>query len=155
MRNDPQKLVAYAPSEKGWIRRLQTLIDETTTGSVVIRILVGCVDQNVGIYDHGFSSSNSLYNSSRFAMSTRGLPIGQDGSSKGFCLGSLGSFRAEIMCRIPASTMAVMVVPRRAASMRSCRMRVSSMFRVVFIWLTISSIWVYGRPTPSVARLQQ
>ncbi len=85
MRGDPEKFVANAPGQEGWIGDTYALIDETPASSVMLRILVRGVNQNIGVYDQGgFSSSNNRYSSSRFAISTRAAPIGQDGNSKGF-----------------------------------------------------------------------
>lgn len=148
MRSDPEKLIADTPGQESWIGNKYTLIDETSASSVMLRILVRGVNQNIGIYDQGgFSSSNNRYNSSRFAMSTRAVPIGQDGNSKVFSRTSFGSSREAIMCLIPASTIEVIVVLRFAASSRSCCINASSKLNVVFIWKTISPIWLYGSGT--------
>ena len=146
MRGDPEKFVANAPGQEGWIGDTYALIDETPASSVMLRILVCGVNQNIGVYDQGgFSSSNNRYSSSRLAISTRAVPIGQDGNSKDFSRTSFGSSpRLAIMCLMPDSTISVIVTPRRAASTRSCRISASSILKVVFIWQTISPIWLYG-----------
>ena len=121
MRGDPQEFVANSPSQERCIWNAYALIDETPASSVMLRILVRGVNKNIGIdYQGGFSSSNNRYSSSRFAISTRAAPIGQDGNSKGFSRTSLGSSSPFAITRlIPVSTKDVIVTRLRAASMRS------------------------------------
>src|SRR5579863_3542253 len=75
-------------------------------------------------------------------MSTSSPPllnVGKGGN--GFC------FRRELnISRSAVSTISDIVRPCRAASRLSSAMTVSSILRVVFIWKSISLVWVYGNP---------
>src|SRR5271157_5667105 len=94
---------------------------------------------------NAYLPSIAWYNASRSAISTRAPPLwktGKGGKSAVF-------FCARNRLRNAVSTSSDMVRPCRAASRLSWAMTVSSTLSVVFIWETISPIWVDGQPALS------
>ena len=62
---------------------------------------------------------------------------------------TIGRLRSSRVCRRPASTSADMVVFRRAASSRNRGITVSSILRVVFIWIAGLPYCTYGSTSNS------
>src|SRR5271167_373711 len=90
---------------------------------------------------NAYLPSIAWYNASRSAISTRAPPLWKTGKGGK----SAVSFCARNRLRNAVSTSSDMVRPCRAASRLSWAMTVSSTLRVVFIWETISLIWIDGQ----------
>src|SRR5271166_373328 len=90
---------------------------------------------------NAYLPSIAWYNASRSAISTRVPPLWKTGKGSR----SAVFFCARNRLRNAVSTSSDMVRPCRAASRLSWAMTVSSTLRVVFIWETISLIWIDGQ----------
>src|ERR1019366_5606467 len=141
MRCDAQKLVKYPPGRVPGIWSRPLALEPVAAGGMKLRVGVGGINQHIGIDYKHYRPSMAWYRASRSAISTSAPPLRNDGRATIF-----SRLRCERSSRRSAvSTSSDMVRPWRAASRLSSAMTVSSILRVVFIWLYVSSIWQYGQ----------
>ena len=132
------------------VRRTETvsprLLEAPEAEVMKLRVFVRSVDQYVCVEDHLFTL---LPGPCSVPSGWTGQPASRRCATSAAVVGNpdqpepAGLHRECAGCRLPQEP--DMVVPRRAASSLNRRITVSSMFKVVFIWVTIPSIWIYGR----------
>src|SRR3990172_8760708 len=140
-----QEFIQNRPGGVPGIRGGTPIFKPAFAGGMVRRILIGCINQDVCIDDEHYRPSIAWYRESRSAISTSAPPLRNVGRGDNSSL----FFRARNSDRNAVSTSSDIVRPCLAASRFSCAMTVSSMFRVVFIWITISDIWLYVKQRSS------
>lgn len=139
MRGDSKKFIKDRPGGVPGIGAGALTFQPTSAGNMKRRVRIGSVHQHIGIDDEHYRPSMAWYRASRSATSTNAPPLRNVGRGGIFSI----FFRLRKSIRNAVSTSSDIVRPWRAASRFSCAMTVSSMFRVVFIWETISNVCLY------------